>query len=265
MAIASAKAPLTPLLLKWGIFWQVLPLSGIFAVAKCAVHFLGWELWDFDALIAALLSAATFAIALLLSNTLADYRLSELLPMQLATSLETIADTSLTMTAAFPQYQSQPLRSALVEVGQATLAWLQQGGEFSAATAAIDRLNPLLAPILELGGTAPILSRLQGEQAKLRSILWQMQSIRDTDFLPPAYILLSLFLAGSSLSLLLIEMPHFSENLVVSDTIFTSLFYLLFLIRDLDNPFEYKGTSYVDVDLAILHSCIDRLRQLASD
>jgi hypothetical protein len=81
MAIAAAQAPLTPLLLKWGIFLQVLPLTGIFALAKCAVHFLGWELWDFDALIAALLSAATFAIALLLSNTLADYRLSELLPM----------------------------------------------------------------------------------------------------------------------------------------------------------------------------------------
>jgi hypothetical protein len=47
-------------------------------------------------LTASLLSAATFAITILLSNTLADYRNSENLPMQIVNSLETITDTNQT-------------------------------------------------------------------------------------------------------------------------------------------------------------------------
>jgi hypothetical protein len=42
---------------------------------------------------------------------------------------------------------------------------------------------------------------------------------------------------------------------------FTSFTYLLLLIRDLDNPFEYNGKSSVDVDLGLLEATRDRLRQ----
>jgi hypothetical protein len=69
------------------------------------------------------------------------------------------------------------------------------------------------------------------------------------------------FLGSSSICLLLIHVNHFSEDLTVSSLIFTSLFYLLLLIRDLDNPFQYHGKSYVDVDLAILENCRDRLSE----
>jgi hypothetical protein len=59
----------------------------------------------------------------------------------------------------------------------------------------------------------------------------------------------------------LIHINHFSEDLTVSSLIFTSLFYLLLLIRDLDNPFQYDGKSYVEVDLSILENYRDRLCQ----
>jgi hypothetical protein len=247
-------------LLQWGIFLQVLPLTGVFLLAKASIHILGWEVWDFDALTASLLSAATFAIAILLSNTLADYRSSENLPMQIVNSLETITDTNCTIAVADSSYDPQPLQQALKQVSQVILDWLQTDGEFQAISQALDQLNPLFAPMISGAGLTPV-NRLHSEQAKIRSISYQMQNIRDTDFLPPIYILLWLFLGSSSISLLLIHVNHFSEDLTVSSLIFTSLFYLLLLIRDLDNPFQYDGKSYVDVDLSILENCRDRLCQ----
>jgi hypothetical protein len=251
---SSSSVQPSSYLLQWGIFLQVLPLSGLFVVAKATIHQLGWEIWDFDTLTASLLSAATFAIAILLSNTLGDYRNSEDLPLQIVNSLETMADTNTTVAIAYDNYDPQALQQGLERVSQKILDWLQKDGEFLAISQALDQLNPLFALLAKEAemGTA---NRLQAEQAKLRAISYQMQNIRDTDFLPPIYVLLWLFLGSSSISLLLIHVNHFSADLTVSSLIFTSLFYLLLLIRDLDNPFQYDGKSYVDVNLEILEKC----------
>ena len=66
---------------------------------------------------------------------------------------------------------------------------------------------------------------------------------------------------GPIIALLLIGADRFSENLVVSGLLFTSFTYLLLLIRDLDNPFQYNGKSCVDVDLSLVRTVRDRLQQ----
>jgi hypothetical protein len=86
-----------------------------------------------------------------------------------------------------------------------------------------------------------------------------MASNRDSEFLGPAYAMLEIFLAGAVMALLLIGADRFSENMVVSCFLFTSFTYLLLLIRDLDNPFQYDGTSCVDVDLSVLNASRERL------
>ena len=57
---------------KWRLFLRVLPFTLLFALAKVAMHRLGWEAWDFDSLTGALFGAATFVIAFVLSGTLSD-------------------------------------------------------------------------------------------------------------------------------------------------------------------------------------------------
>jgi hypothetical protein len=246
--------------LKWGILLKVLPFSGLFAVAKFGMHWMGWESWAFDALTGALFSAATFVIAIVLSGTLGDYRASEGMPAAIANALENIQATNQAIAAAHPDYQAQQLQQALVGVSQAILKWLQSDAEFTIVDREIDALNPLLAPILNLNGGAVLVNRIQSEQAKIRSISRQMQGNRDTNFLEPAYVLLWLFMCGSFVALLLISVEQFTESLTVSTFIFTAFFYLLFLIQDLDNPFEYDGKSCVDVDLSALETVCVRLK-----
>jgi len=62
---------------KWRLFLKVLPLTGLFALAKVGVHTLGFEPWEFDSLTGSLFGASTFVLAFVLSGTLAAYNASE--------------------------------------------------------------------------------------------------------------------------------------------------------------------------------------------
>jgi hypothetical protein len=248
--------------MKWAILLRVLPWTGLFCLAKWGMHWVGCEPWVFDSLIGALFSAAIFVIAAILSGTLSDYRACECMPAQIANALETISDTNQTLAVAHPDYQPQSLSIALANIATSLLDWLTDGKEFTHVDAAIDRLNPLLAPLLSLNDGSSSVNYIRAEQAKIRSISRQMRGNRDTDFLGAAYVLLWLFLSGSILALLLITAQKFSENLIISAFLFTLFIYLLFLIEDLDNPFQYDGRSSVDVDLLPLTEVDRKLREL---
>ena len=109
-----------------------------------------------------------------------------------------------------------------------------------------------------------MVDRALPELARLRNLITRMAINRDSDFLGPAYAMLEIFLVGAVLALLLIGSDRFSETMVVSCFLFTSFTYLLLLIRDLDNPFQYDGSSCVDVDLSLLQRCRERLMARSS-
>lgn len=247
-------------LVKWGILIKVLPWTGLFGIVKLGMHWLKWEPWAFDALTGTLFSAAIFVIALILSGTLSDYRTCEGMPAQIANAIETINDTNQIIAARYPNYQPQLLHQALINVNQSILDWLKAGKEFSGVDQLIDQLNPLLVKILTLDGCSGFVNYIQSEQAKIRLLTRQMRGNRDTDFLGAAYVLLWLFLGGSIFALLLIDAERFSENLTVSTFMFTLFVYLLFLIEDLDNPFQYNGKSSVDVGLSALENIEIKLK-----
>jgi hypothetical protein len=247
--------------LKWQILLKVLPFTITFCLLKVSIHLMGWEFWEFDSLTGTLFGAATFVVALVLSGTLSDYRASEQVPSQIVNALEGIHDINLMLAAAHPSYNPQVLRDSLAQIALALDDWLTQGKELAIVLQALEALNPLFAPVMELGGSA-IANRVHTEQAKIRLLVTQIQVNRDTGFLAPAYVLLGLFLAGASIALLLIQAARFSETLTISAFMFTALIYLFVFIRDLDNPFQYDGRSSMDVDLSPLKEIGDRLRTL---
>jgi hypothetical protein len=245
---------------KWGILIKVLPWTGLFCIIKVGMHWLGWERWAFDSLTGALFSAAIFVIALMLSGTLADYRASEGMPSQIVNSLESIQDIDLLLSSSYPDADDRSLSNILSDVANRILDWLQVDGKFDDIHLALDRLNPILVKILTLPDGIIFVNRIQLEQANIRSVTRQMCGNRDTKFLVPAYVLMWLFLGAAIFALLLIKVEDFSESLIISGFMCTAFLYLLLLIYDLDNPFEYDGKSSVDVDLSGLEKVRDRLK-----
>jgi len=247
-------------LTKWRLFLTVLPFTALFCLAKFGMHRLGWEPRAFDSLTGALFGSATFVIAFVLSGTLQDYNSSSDIPVQIANSLDTIQDSNLLIAKFNPEYDPQPLTTGLIAVAQTLLDWLQQNRPIDEIEATLTQLNASFAGLLQYGDAATV-NRVQAELAKIRILTTRITINRDTDFLGPAYALLEIFLIGAIIALLLIGADRFSENLVVSGLLFTSFTYLLLLIRDLDNPFQYNGKSCVDVDLSLLGTVRDRLQQ----
>ena len=245
--------------LKWGILLKVLPVTLLFCIVKFGIHLQNLEIWNFDIMTGSLFGSATFVIAFILSGTLIDYRVSEELICQIASAVESIQDTALFAAVNHPTYDPKPLTQGLVRFLERLLGWLKHHDAPLNVALAIDELTPLFAS-LEPHIGAPIISRIQGEQGRLRLIITRIQLIRDTDFLAPAYVLLQLFLAGAIVALLLTSGDRFSKTLVVSGFLFTSFLYLVVLIRDLDNPFQYEGKSCIDVDLSIITGAHDRLQ-----
>jgi hypothetical protein len=223
------------------------------------MHYFGLEPWMFDSLTGSLLGAATFALTIVLSGTLSDYRASESMPSQIVNSLATIQDNSTIVSQIEPAYDSQVLEAPIAQVARSITAWLQDGKPFELVESSIADLNLSLVAFGGLDQGLLVIHRMQTEIAQIRSLAYQMQGVRDSDFVPEAYTLLFLFLSASSMTLLLIHSDSFSESLVISTFLFTMLAYLLLFIRDLDNPFQYDGKSAVDVDLRCLQQFHDRL------
>jgi hypothetical protein len=261
MATSSSSTP--PLLAKWGLFLRVVPLTALFALAKFAVHHLGWEPWAFDSLTGSLFGSATFVIAFVLSGTLGIYNASEDMMVQLVNAIETLEDINLVSAAGHPQYDANPLRLQLAALLKTIDDWLRNVANIETLERELTSLNSTFAALGRLCDISSM-NRCLGELARIRILVTRMQINRGTTFLGPAYAMLEVFLAGAVVALLLIGAERFSEGLVVSCFLFTSFTYLLLLIRDLDNPFQYDGSSSVDVDLSLLETTRSRLLGRAS-
>lgn len=243
---------------KWGILLKVIPLTVLFCLAKWFIHQTHWEIGKADSQIGSLLAAVTFILAFVLTGTLSDYRTSEDMPNQIVNAVETIQDTNLLIAARHPDYDPIPLTQGLNEILNSVLLCLKKSQPFLRVENTVTHLNQLLVPLSKFCDP-PLIARIQGEQAKIRLVIVRMQSIRDTDFLAPAYTLLYILLLAASVAMLTTYTDDFSTNLIVSGFLFTSFVYLLLLIHDLDNPFEYNGTSSADIDLSSLEQLYHRL------
>ena len=243
---------------KWRLFLKVLPLTALFALAKFGVHTLGFEPWEFDSLTGSLFGASTFVLAFVLSGTLAAYNASEDMVVQFINAVESIQDINNYVARLQPNLDTARLTSCLADQLGQLGQWLANRVGFEVIDANLADLNLILAD-LRLNSGDSVVDRGLSELARMRILVNRMASNRDSDFLGPAYAMLEIFLVGAVVALLLIGADRFSENVVVSCFLFTSFTYLLLLIRDLDNPFQYDGTSCVDVDLSVLNSCRQRL------
>ncbi len=254
-----ANHSLNLLVLRWRILFKVLPFVTLFCLIKWITHQLGWQLGTFDSQMGSLLGAVTFIAAFMLNGTLTDYRICEDIPIQIVNAIETIQDSNLYLAVRKPEYDPQPLTQGLSDIVKSILLWLEQSESIEQIEKNITDLNQLFVAFA-INSDAPIVARIQGEQAKLRVLVARIERIRDTNFLTPAYPLIEILLVSFFIALLIIGTDEFMINLMISGLICLSLSYILVLIYDLDNPFEYDGKSSADVDLSPLKKLLEQLQ-----
>jgi hypothetical protein len=211
---------------------------GVAAVKAVAHYAFGFEgVLEFSDL-AVVLTAGVFLTGFLLTGTMSDFKESEKLPGELACTLETIEEQLVQGVATKPALPVEAVRKDVLVLTDAVLDWLHRRIAHEACFAALSAFHGRLVD-LEKSGVG-IASRVTAELHNLRKTVTRVSVISRTGFLPPAYALLETLLVIIVILLLAARYKTALAELILVPFITLLYVYMLRLIRDIDDPFEYS-------------------------
>lgn len=88
---------------------------------------------------------------------------------------------------------------------------------------------------------ATFLSRLKQEQSNLRRTITRSHAIRETRFFLPAYAIAEALAFFLIIGMLILKLEPYWESVFFIVLVSFVVLYMIFLIKDLDNPFDYTG------------------------
>lgn len=236
---------------KWSIAIRILPIAILITLLKFLFHRLGFEVMELNALFTSLVAGTIFLIGFLISGVLSDYKESEKIPSELAASLRTLFDDSFTVYKTknsetadqFIQYQK-----ALMKL---MMDWFYKKERTKTLLHKISSMNDFFVEFDKEGVQANYIIKMKNEQNSIRKLILRIDTIRDTAFVGAAYAIVEAMGFLTAFGLLIIDIEPFYASLFLTLLITFLISYMFFLIKDLDNPFEYstKGESGQEISL----------------
>jgi len=245
---------------KWSLTIQIIPIVVFVMLLKYGVHVLGWEIIGSNPYLSSLLAATVFLIGFLITGVLADYKESEKLPGELASSLETLADEAQIIYMNKKDPKAREFVAYLKEFAQTLEEW------FYHRVKTIDLLDKLRGfngyfAAFESSAQATFVTRMKQEQHAIRRNITRIHTVSETSFISSGYAIAEGISVLVLLSIILTKLDPFYESMFFVVPVAYLLVYMIALIRDLDNPFEYsdKGERREEVSLKEVHDEVERL------
>jgi hypothetical protein len=240
---------------KWSIAVKVMPLMLAVAGLKLLSHKFGFEVMELNALFTSLVAGTIFLIGFLISGVLSDYKESEKIPSELSASLRALFDDSYTI------YKSKNSASALqfIEFQKTLLPllmdWFYKKERTKTLLDKIGQMNDYFVELDKEGIIPAYIIKMKNEQSYIRKLVLRVDTIRDTDFIGSAYAIVEAMGFLTGIGLIMIRIEPFYASLFVTLLVTFLISYMVFLIIDLDNPFDYseKGETGTEIPLYPLH------------
>jgi hypothetical protein len=250
---------------KWSLALRTAPWALLAVGLKFGLHALGWEIISLSPLFSGLLAATVFLLGFMITGVLSDYKESEKIPGEIASGLEAMADELWVLSRSKAVPEAGIGLGKVLGLADAVIDWFY--GRLP-TPGLHDRLNDISSsyPALEAGGMpANYLARMRQEQAGLRRLVIRVQVIRETNFVASGYAIAQLMAGLLVAGLLLARIEPMREGHFFVGLITFLVVYLIRLIGDLDDPFEYEsGAGGPDeVSLQPIEEARERLRQRA--
>ena len=218
------------------------PFVALPVLAKLLVDQLGWDTVELNPLYSGLVAANVFLLGFLLAGTLADYKESEKLPGELAARTETIGDECQILHRDTGAEPARMCLRHLAELAASFGAWLRGRADVHAPLEGIEELNRFFLEFQPL--TQPnFIVRLKQEQSALRQLTIRINTIKETSFVGAGYVIAEITSVLVVLGLLIADIAALGAELFLLGTIAFLLAYMILLIRDMDDPFEYEGSG----------------------
>lgn len=251
--------------IKWKLMVTTLPIVlvviGVRVFLEKKYQFHGFL--DFSD-VGPVLTAAAVLIGYMLANTTSDYKESERLPGELAASLETMEETYMWAGVTRTQLEVLAFREKMMQLTESILGWLTGKQTAPQKFRALQDMNQVIVE-LERAGAANPASRLLGEMHALRRTLTRIGVIARTGFLASGYALLDFLVVSVVVLMSIASYKNGFAKYVILISVPMTYIYMLRLVRDVDNPFDYasdgrqKGAA--EVDLFPLYEYRSRLQE----
>jgi hypothetical protein len=224
----------------------------------------GWEVISVNPLFSGIVAADVFLMGFLLSGVWSDYKESEKLPGELASSLEALADEAVSIHGYKNGPKGSVFLTALSTLSFAIEQWFYKKEHTQQLMERVDRFNQLFVGLEDVIPPNFIV-RLKQEQANLRRFLIRIHTIRETEFVSAGYLIAQTTTALLITGLILAKIEPFYEAVFFVGVISFLVTFMILLIEDLDNPFGYyERGSTQDVSLKPILDAVARLRDLAA-
>jgi len=246
---------------KFHLILEIIPLVIIAAGIKTLIHYADWEIIpkELTSFFPSILTGIIFILGFLLAGVVSDYKESEKIPNEMASSLYVIWREA---KSTFQNFQAKEAANLMDKI-KMFIPMLKHNFFVKVDREIFKLLDAMYEDIIPLEKhiAPPTVIRMKNEQANLRKLLSRVEVIKKTDFIPSVFVSLKaisiIFLAVYCL--LTVETWWVGVLLI---SIFTFvIFSIVFLISDMEDPFEYNESGESNSD----EISLDILNQLAKD
>lgn len=225
---------------KWHLSFKVLRIVILVIILKLIAHRFDMEFISLNPLFTGIITANIFLLGFLIAGVLADYKEGEKLPGDLATSIETIVDECLII---YKNKKAEVAKECLEHVLNMTNSidnWFHKKERTRTLMDKISMFNDFFLAFESLT-QANFIARLKHEQSTIRRILIRIHTIRETSFVSSGYAIAEAITIFLIIGLIFVKVDPFYEAVFFVCVIVYLQTYMIALIKDLDNPFEYYG------------------------
>lgn len=222
----------------WRLPLQALAAAVLIAGVRVLMDQAGLERISVSPLVATIITANVFILGFLLTGVLSDYKESERLPGELSISMGAIADECLLL---WRHKQAEPARDCfhyMLDLTTSLRRWFRKEERTQNLTEKVYGLGDFFVA-LEPFTQANFIVRLKQEQTAISRMLVRIHAIRETSFVASGYTMARLATGLVLIGLLSIKIDPWYESVFLIGVIAWFLSYLILLIEDLDNPFDY--------------------------
>ncbi len=227
-------------LLRWQLAFKVGLIGLGLAILKYVFGFTGFELFAANPFLPSLLGGTVVLLGFLLAGVLADFKEAEKIPTDVACALRNIYEEGVYIKASKPQFDLEKLRAGVHRIVSSFLQELGNGNRIDVTLKSLSDLNESFLEMERLNWPPPLMARLKNEQGSLRRTILRAGYIKANSFVGVAYVVAEVATGIMLAFLFLLKTDPMVEGMALIFTIAFLLIYILRLIKDMDDPFEFK-------------------------
>jgi hypothetical protein len=244
------------------IFVKAVILVAIIISIKFFAHAFGLEFLTINNLFSGIIAANVFLMGFLLSGVLSDYKESEKIPGEIASSVNNIFSELIYLYDDKKVLKSKECMLYCQELTRSILDWFYRKERTTGLISKTRYLNSLFARV-ENDTQANYIVRIKNEMSNLSKSIIRVDTIRDTNFIASGYQISISVTVLMCIGLIFSKIDPFYESLFFVGVICFLMIFLILLIHDLDNPFAYsKKYSAENVSLYPIKRILSEMETL---